>query len=54
MDLGGKKEGEKLTIEERPEENSFLDFEEPAFLDEFTYRQIEGESKKYGYAVKNA
>lgn len=38
--------------QEMPEENSFLDFNEPKILDDWTYRQLQ--FKKYGYAVSNS
>ena len=38
--------------QERPCHNSFLDLDEPAVMDDFTYRQMQ--YKKYGYAVSNA
>ena len=39
--------------QEKPEENSFLDLHEPEILDDFTYRRMQRETKKYGYAVRN-
>lgn len=39
--------------QERPRHNSFLDLQEPEIMDEFNYRRIQKQSKKYGYAVKN-
>lgn len=34
-------------------ENSFLDLSEPKIMDDFNYRQMQRESKKYGYAIKD-
>ncbi len=35
------------------EHSGFLDLHEPEILDEFTFRRMQRESKKYGYAVTN-
>lgn len=39
--------------QERPVEESFLDLHEPALMEDFDYRQLQKNCKKYGYAVTN-
>lgn len=45
---------EALAAEQEQEiRNTFLDLHEPALMDDWTYRQLQKDAKKYGYAVSN-